>query len=87
MHATLILMGEHQPCGLCDHAVAVLTRVAQDHPITVTVLHSDSPEAAQVAEDSGAAAIRPVLILDGAPHAYGRISEGRLRRDLAQALA
>jgi hypothetical protein len=82
MNATLILMGEHQPCDLCDHAQAVMRRVIADHPMQLTVLHSDSPEAASVAVDAGAAAIRPVLIIDGYPVAYGRLSERRLRRDL-----
>jgi hypothetical protein len=84
MHATLILMNEHQPCGLCDHAVAVLRRVAKDVPLSLVVLYADDPAAVAAAEAAHAAAIRPVLILDGEAHAYGRISEGRLRRDLAR---
>ena len=82
MKATLILMGEHQPCDLCDHAQAVMSRVVVDHPMELTVLHSDNPEAASVATNAGAAAVRPVLIVDGYPLAYGRLSERRLRRDL-----
>ncbi len=83
MDATLILMDADQPCGLCDHAIAVLERVGADHPLSLTVLHGDSPAAQQAAAAAGAAAIRPLLLLDGRAYAYGRLSEGRLRRDLA----
>jgi hypothetical protein len=83
MNATLILMGEHQPCDLCDHARAVMRRVIGDHPMELTVLHNDAPDATSVAAAAGAAAIRPVLIIDGYPVAYGRLSERRLRRDLS----
>jgi hypothetical protein len=76
-------MGEHQPCDLCGHALEVMRRVIADHPMELSVLHSDSAEAASVAADAGAAAIRPVLIVDGYPLAYGRLSERRLRRDLS----
>lgn len=84
MQATLILMPQGQPCELCDHAIAVLERVAVDIPLEVTVLHDGTAEATRVATDAGAAAIRPVLIVDGFAQSYGRLSEGRLRRDLAE---
>ena len=82
MQATLILMPQDQPCELCDHAIAVLDRVSADMPLEVTVLHEGTPEAAQAAQQAGAAAIRPLLIVDGFAQSYGRLSEGRLRRDL-----
>ena len=80
---TLVLRpGDH--CPLCDHARAVLARVARDHPLDVTVLVGGSEAADQAMRQAGAAAITPVVIVDGHPFAYGRLSEGQLRRSLSQ---
>ncbi len=79
---TLVLKaGDH--CPLCDHAREVLARVARDYPLEVTVLVGGSEAADHAMRQAGAAAITPVVIVDGQPFAYGRLSERQLRRSLS----
>ena len=71
MQATLILMPQNQPCELCDHAIAVLERVSVTRSRSPCCMRRKTPEAEEGAEAAGAAAIRPLLIVDGFAHSYG----------------
>ncbi|WP_131746777.1 glutaredoxin family protein [Frankia sp. Cppng1_Ct_nod] len=70
-------------CTLCDHAKAVLARVARDHPLTVEEVTLDSDAGRTLAAQAGML-FAPGVLVDGAPFSYGRLSERRLRRTLAR---
>jgi glutaredoxin-like protein DUF836 len=70
-------------CRYCAHAVEVLVRVAEDHPLTVTRIAIDSEPGAALAARHGVL-FAPGILLDGAMFGYGRLSERRLRRHLDQ---
>jgi ribosomal 50S subunit-associated protein YjgA (DUF615 family) len=76
----LIVRGD--VCELCTHAAAVLDRVSSRHTLRVRVLHADSEQGRSALLGAGAAAFTPVLLLNGRPYAYGRLSERALLRDL-----
>ena len=69
-------------CALCTHAHEVLERVALDTPIEIETLSLETPEG-QAALGNTAIPFPPLVLLDGLPCCYGRISERRLRRELA----
>lgn len=69
-------------CSLCDHAKAVLARVAVDHPLTVTEVGLDTEPGRELAERGGVL-FAPGIFVDGRPFGFGRLSEKRLRRALA----
>lgn len=68
-----------QGCHLCDDARAVVSRVADDLGVTWQERSIDDDEALreQYWEQI------PVTLVDGAPHDFWRVSEGRLRTALA----
>ena len=70
-------------CKLCGHALAVLERVSQDTPLTIETLALDSAEG-RAALGSEAFPFPPVILLNGQAYSYGRLSERRLRNDLAE---
>ncbi len=70
-------------CDLCDHAAAILHRLTQELPLEVEVLPLDSPRGQEVALASGMA-FPPAVLIDGRPFSYGRLSERKLRRELAR---
>ena len=76
-----LLTQEH--CSLCEHAKQVLERVAVDHPLTTEEISLDTPEGRRLAERAGVL-FAPGLLLDGEPFGFGRVSEKRLRKALAQ---
>ncbi|MBW0108048.1 thioredoxin family protein [Pseudonocardia sp. KRD-182] len=69
-------------CRYCEIAVAVLARVAQDHPMTVRHVGLDTDDGRALATRHGVA-FAPGVLLDGEMFSYGRLSERRLRRHLA----
>ena len=71
-------------CALCSHALEVLERVAMDTPLTIETLPLDSAEG-RAALGPRIFPFPPVTLVNGQPYAYGRLSERKLRRDLAQA--
>lgn len=79
-HVTL-LTAPH--CKLCGHALAVLERVSEDTALTIETLALDSAEG-RAALGSDAFPFPPVTLLNGQAYSYGRLSERRLRRDLAE---
>ena len=70
-------------CGLCDHAKEVLHRVAADYPLDVRVVDLAS-RGGQALAVQGGILFPPGVFLDGQPFSYGRVSEGKLRRELAR---
>ena len=70
-------------CGLCDHAKAVLVRLAGEFEVTVDELDLSTPEGQRLAATTGMA-FPPAVLIDGQPFAFGRLSERRLRRDLTR---
>jgi len=59
----------------------VLARVGADHPLRVEEISLDSPNGALLAGRAGVL-FAPGILLDGAPFAFGRLSERALRRAL-----
>ena len=75
---TLLTKGH---CQLCDQAKEVLDRVGRDHPLEVEVVSLESEQGQRLALDSGML-FPPGVILEGVPFSHGRLSEGKLRREL-----
>ncbi len=69
-------------CHLCEHAKAVLARVATDHPLQVEEVRLDSTQGQLFATRVGML-FAPGILLDGQPFGYGRLSERKLRKALA----
>jgi hypothetical protein len=76
----VVLLTQHQ-CGLCEHAKAILDRLAREYPLKVTALDLASPQGREVAA-AGQIPFPPGIFLDGEPFCYGRLSERKLRREL-----
>lgn len=70
-------------CALCDDAKATLSRLARDYPIVIETVDLDSPLGEQLALRGGVL-FPPGIFLDDQPFSYGRLSEKKLRRKLAQ---
>lgn len=81
--ATVITLLTQADCRLCEHAKAVLSRVGLDHPLAVTEVDL-ATEAGRALAGQAGVAFAPGVLLDGEPFAYGRLSERRLRRELAR---
>jgi hypothetical protein len=69
-------------CALCDHAKRVLARVGADHLLQVSEISLTTDQGRQLALRHGVL-FAPGVLLDGQPFAYGRLSEKKLRRTLA----
>lgn len=79
---TAITLLTKPDCDLCEHAKAVLGRIAADTPIDVEVVGLATDRGRALAEQSGMA-FPPGVIVDGEPFSHGRLSERKLRRALA----
>jgi hypothetical protein len=66
-------------CHLCEHGRTVLGQLR----LTVREIDVESPEAAELARGGVPLSFLPVLSDGRRVVAYGRLSEKRLRRDLA----
>lgn len=80
---TTITLLTQPDCGFCEHAKTVLDRIGRDIPITITQVELASPDGQRLAEGEWVL-FAPGLLIDGQPFGFGRISERRLRRALAQ---
>ncbi|MBW3644587.1 MAG: glutaredoxin family protein [Actinobacteria bacterium] len=78
--ATLLTKAD---CALCDRAKGVLERLADEGALDVELVDLSSPEGEEIAVAAGMA-FPPGLLLDGEPFSYGRLSERKLRRELAK---
>lgn len=70
-------------CRFCEIAVAVLARVAEDHPLTVRHVGLDTDDGRALAARHGVM-FAPGILLDEEMFSYGRLSERRLRRRLTR---
>ena len=70
-------------CGYCDHAKDVLNRVSADHRVQVEEIDLRTDVGRELAARHGVL-FAPGLLLDDEAFGYGRISERRLRRELAR---
>lgn len=70
-------------CHLCDHAKQVIGRVAEDHPIRLEEVSLGSETGKDLATKAGVL-FAPGVLIDGAPFAFGRLSERKLRRALSR---
>ena len=70
-------------CSLCDQAKEVLGRLESEGELEVEVVDLHSAEGEALAMRSGMA-FPPGLLLDGEGFCYGRLSERKLRRELAR---
>lgn len=77
-----VLLVTRPECGFCDEVKDVLHRVARDHPLRVRTLEFESDEGRALALREGAL-FPPLVFLDGRFLSYGRLSERRLRREVA----
>lgn len=66
-------------CHLCEHGRAVLARLG----LTVREIDAESAEAEALGREGIPLSFLPVLLDGGRVIAYGRLSEKRLRKDLA----
>jgi glutaredoxin len=71
-------------CVFCEQAKGVLVRLQPEFDLAVREVALESEEGRSLAAGSGAL-FPPVLVLDGRPLFYGRLSERRLRKALAKA--
>ena len=76
----VILLTTHD-CDLCEQAKSVLARVGETHELHVREVSLETAEGKRLGLEAGAP-FPPVLILDGKPFSYGRLSERRLRKAL-----
>ena len=70
-------------CHYCAHARDVLARLTQAWPLAVTEVPLETDEGERLALRDGVA-FPPGVYLEGALFGYGRLSEGKLRRRLAE---
>lgn len=73
-------------CDLCAHAKEVLDRVAEDFALDVRTLDMGIEEGKALA-DQGGVLFPPGVLVAGRPFSYGRLSERKLRRELARLIA
>ena len=78
----VVLLTQTQ-CRLCEQAKGVLARVATEYPLLVETIDMGSEEG-QALADHGGVLFPPGVIVDGRPFSYGRLSERKLRRELAR---
>lgn len=69
-------------CHLCEHARRVLERLKADYEFDVVEIDWESPEGQELVVQD-AVLFAPALYLDGRLAAFGRLSEGQVRRTLA----
>lgn len=70
-------------CAFCDDAKHVLHRVGSEFPLQVNEVGLASEEGQTLARAAGVL-FAPGVLLDGEPFSYGRLSERKLRRTLAE---
>ena len=68
-------------CKFCDEAKVILDRLATEFPLRILTDDLNSAKAHAIAL-SGGLLFPPGIVIDGRPFSYGRLSEGKLRREL-----
>jgi Glutaredoxin-like domain (DUF836) len=80
---TEVLLLTQPACQLCDHANDVLRRLSAEYALTVRYVSFASAEGTTLAMRHRLL-FAPGVLLDDEPFSYGRLSERRLRRELAR---
>lgn len=80
---TDVLLLTQPACQLCDHASDVLERLSAEYDLTVRCVSFDSAEGNTLATRHRLM-FAPGVLVDDQPFSYGRLSERRLRRELAR---
>lgn len=70
-------------CHYCAHAKEVLARLAQSWPLEVEEVSIHSPEGSRLVLQDGIG-FPPGIYVEGAFFGYGRLSEAKLQRRLAE---
>ena len=70
-------------CVSCEQAKEIISRVALEHPIETREISLSSEEGLVLAARHGVV-FAPGILIDGTMFSYGRLSEKKLRRQLAQ---
>lgn len=78
---TAITLLTQQSCGPCERAKAILARLTNEYDLTITEVSLDSEQGGELAMRHGVM-FAPGLLIDGVMFSYGRLSEGKLRRQL-----
>ena len=79
---TEVVLLTKEDCEFCVQAKSVLARLQPEFDLELREVALESEEGRSLAAESGAL-FPPVLLLDGRPLFYGRLSEKRMRRALA----
>jgi len=77
-----VLLLTQDECTLCEHAREIVERLSRELPLTLRTLELSSPEGEALAAEGGIL-FAPGVFVDGRPFSYGRLSERKLRRALA----
>lgn len=78
---TEVVLLTKEDCGLCDQANGVLARLSVELALSVREVRLDSEEGFELAREAPAP-FPPIVLVDGQPFSYGRLSERRLRKAL-----
>ena len=73
-------------CELCEHAKAVLARVGEEYALEVAECSTATEEGRDLMVRHRVA-FPPGVLIDGEAFSYGRLSERKLRRELAARVA
>lgn len=79
---TEVVLLTKEDCELCEHAKGVLGRLQPEFELRLREVALESEEGRDLAAGSGAL-FPPVLVVDGRPLFYGRLSQKRVRKALA----
>lgn len=66
-------------CTLCELAKAILARLGEEYPLSVTELDVRTDAGRRLAAEAGML-FAPGVLVDGQPFSYGRLSERKLQR-------
>ena len=69
-------------CSFCEQAKEVLGRLAAEFKLDVSEVPLSTEQGRELAKTTGAP-FPPVVLIDGLPFSYGRLSERKLRKALA----
>jgi glutaredoxin len=68
-------------CRMCELAKAILARLGNEYPLSVTEVDLRTEEGRRLAAEAGVL-FAPGVLVGGHPFSYGRLSERKLRRAL-----
>jgi len=80
---TEITLLTQEDCRLCDQAKNVLERIRAEYRLTITQLDLRSEQGKALAVEA-TVMFAPGVLLDGKPFSFGRLSERKLRKALAE---